>query len=165
MSATGTPCSRFFFSSRRRHTIYWRDWSSDVCSSDLFTDVTNQAGLGSSTQLLGWGAIFVDVDNDGWPDIFLANGHVYPEVDGKGFRTTFRERKALYLNQRNGRFKDISQSSGPGISALFNSHGVATADFDNDGAIEILVNNSHARPSLLKNLGEHQNWLIVKLIG
>ncbi|PYX67452.1 MAG: RNA-binding protein [Acidobacteria bacterium] len=130
-----------------------------------FTDVTNQAGLGSSTQLLGWGATFVDIDNDGWPDIFLANGHVYPEVDGKGFRTTFRERKALYLNQRNGRFRDISQNSGPGVSALFNSHGVATADFDNDGTVEILVNNSHDPPSLLKNLGEHQNWLIVKLIG
>src|SRR5437899_4623979 len=130
-----------------------------------FTDVTEQAGLGSNTQLLGWGAAFVDVDNDGWPDIFMANGHVYPEVDGKGFRTSFRERKALFLNQRNGRFKDISQNSGPGISAQFNSHGVATADFDNDGTVEILVNNSHDPPSLLKNLGEHQNWLIVKLIG
>jgi hypothetical protein len=130
-----------------------------------FTDVTDETGLGSSTQLLGWGATFVDVDNDGWPDIFLANGHVYPEVDGKGFRTTFRERKALYLNQRNGRFKDISLNSGPGISTPFNSRGVATADFDGDGAVEILVNNSHAPPSLLKNLGEHQNWVIVKLLG
>ncbi|HKV61359.1 MAG TPA: CRTAC1 family protein [Candidatus Acidoferrum sp.] len=130
-----------------------------------FTDVTDEAGLGSSTQLLGWGATFVDVDNDGWPDIFMANGHVYPEVDGKGFRTTFRERKALYLNQRNGRFKDISLGSGPGISTPFNSHGVATADFDGDGTVEILVNNSHDSPSLLKNLGEHQNWVIVKLVG
>jgi hypothetical protein len=130
-----------------------------------FTDVTDETGLGSSTQLLGWGATFVDVDNDGWPDIFLANGHVYPEVDGKGFRTTFRERKALYLNQRNGRFKDISLNSGPGISTPFNSRGVATADFDGDGAVEILVNNSHDPPSLLKNLGEHQNWVIVKLLG
>jgi len=130
-----------------------------------FTDATEQAGLGSNTQFLGWGALFVDIDNDGWPDIFLANGHVYPEVDGRGFSTSFRERKVLYWNQGNGRFKDVSQSAGKGITALFNSHGSAASDFDNDGAVEILVNNSHDPPSLLKNYGTHQNWLLLKLIG
>jgi hypothetical protein len=130
-----------------------------------FSDVTNEAGLGRNTQFLGWGALFVDVDNDGWPDIFLANGHVYPEVDGKGFSTSFRERKVLYLNQRNGRFLDISTNAGPAITAQFNSHGAAAGDFDNDGQVEILVNNSHDPPTLLKNLGEHGNWILVKLIG
>jgi enediyne biosynthesis protein E4 len=130
-----------------------------------FTDVTYPAGLGGNTQFLGWGTLFVDVDNDGWPDLFMANGHVYPEVDAKGLSSTFRERKVLYVNQRNGKFKDISLEAGPGITKPFNSHGVAAADYDNDGAVEILVSNSHDPPSLLKNYGDHENWILLKLIG
>ncbi|MGD0790257.1 MAG: CRTAC1 family protein [Terriglobales bacterium] len=130
-----------------------------------FSDVTAAAGLGKNSQFLGWGTLFLDIDNDGWPDIFMANGHVYPELDSKGLNNTFRERKILYWNERNGRFRDISLDSGTGITTPFNSHGVAAADFDNDGAVEILVNNSHDRPSLLKNLGEHGNWILLKLEG
>lgn len=130
-----------------------------------FTDMTLEAGLGANTQFLGWGTLFVDVDNDGWPDLFIANGHVYPEIEGKGLNSSFRERKVLYWNQHNGKFKDISLESGPGVTTPFNSHGVAAADFDNDGAVEILVNNSHDAPSLLKNYGTHENWILVKLIG
>ncbi|MGH7744829.1 MAG: CRTAC1 family protein, partial [Candidatus Dormibacteria bacterium] len=121
--------------------------------------------LGGNTQFLGWGTLFLDVDNDGWPDLFMANGHVYPEVDAKGMNSTFRERKVLYLNRRNGKFKDISLAAGPGITTPFNSHGVAAADFDNDGEVEILVNNSHDPPSLLKNYGDSENWILLKLIG
>ena len=95
----------------------------------------------------------------------MANGHVYPEVDGKGLNSTFRERKLLYWNEHNGKFKDISLEAGPGITTLFNSHGVAAADFDNDGSVEILVNNSHDRPSLFRNLGDHGNWLLLILQG
>jgi len=130
-----------------------------------FTDVTASAGLARNSQYLGWGALFVDVDNDGWPDIFMANGHVYPELDGKGLSSTFREPKLLYWNRHNGRFLDISEDSGPGLTAAFNSHGAAVADFNNDGSQQIVVNNSHDRPSLLKNFGEHGNWLLVKLEG
>ena len=130
-----------------------------------FTDVTSVSGLGTNTQFLGWGTLFVDVDNDGWPDLFMANGHVYPEVDSNGLSSTFRERKVLYWNQHNGKFKDISLDAGPGMTAPFNSHGVAAADFDNDGALEILVNNSHDVPSFLKNYGEHGNWISLKLVG
>jgi hypothetical protein len=130
-----------------------------------FTEVTYVSGLGANTQFLGWGTLFVDVDNDGWPDLFVANGHVYPEVDANGLNSTFRERKVLYWNQHNGKFKDISLDAGPGITTPFNSHGVAAADFDNDGGIEILVNNSHDAPSLLKNNGEHGSWLSLKLVG
>jgi hypothetical protein len=130
-----------------------------------FSDATLEAGLGPNRQFLGWGTLFVDIDNDGWPDLFMANGHVYPEVDSMGLISTFRERKVLYWNQHNGRFRDISLDSGPGITGLFNGHGVAAADFDNDGAVEILVNNSHDRPSLLKNYGEHGNWILLKLEG
>jgi hypothetical protein len=130
-----------------------------------FSDVTFPAGLGKNAQFLGWGTLFLDIDNDGWPDLFMANGHVYPEVDGRGLNTPFRERKVLYWNEHNGKFRDISLDAGPGITAEFNSHGVAAADFDNDGMVEMLVNNSHDRPSLLKNTGEHGNWILVKLEG
>ncbi len=130
-----------------------------------FTDVTYLAGLGVNTQYLGWGTLFVDVDNDGWPDLFMANGHVYPEIDGKGLNSTFREHKLVYWNQRNGKFQDVSLAAGPGITKAFNSHGVAAADVDNDGAVEILVNNSHDPPSLLKNDGDHGNWLSIRLVG
>ena len=95
----------------------------------------------------------------------MANGHIYPEVDSKGVNNTFREPKLLYWNQHNGKFLDLSLDAGPGISARFNSHGVAAADFNNDGSQEIVVNNSHDRPSLLKNLGDHGNWLLLKLVG
>lgn len=130
-----------------------------------FSDVTLDAGLGANTQFLGWGTLFVDIDNDGWPDLFIANGHVYPEIEGKNLAETFRQRKVVYWNQHNGRFKDVSLNAGPGITAAFNSHGVAAADFDNDGSLEILVNNSHDSPSLLKNLGPRENWILLKLIG
>jgi hypothetical protein len=130
-----------------------------------FTDVTYEAGLGGNTQFLGWGTLFVDVDNDGWPDLFMANGHVYPELDRNAMGSTFRERKLLYWNRHDGKFKDISLDAGPGITKPFNSHGVAAADFDNDGMVELLVNNSHDPPSLLKNYGKHGNWILVKLVG
>lgn len=130
-----------------------------------FTDVTYLAGLGANKRFLGWGALFVDVDNDGWPDLFLANGHVYPEVDGRGLNTTFRERKSFYWNRHDGKFEDISLQAGQGITTAFNSHGAAAADFDNDGAVEILVNNSHDFPSLMKNDGARGNWLLLKLVG
>jgi hypothetical protein len=130
-----------------------------------FTDVTAAAGLARNSQYLGWGTLFVDIDNDGWPDILMANGHIYPELDSKGFNNTFREPKLLYWNQHNGKFLDISHDAGPGITTPFNSHGVAAANFNNDGSQEIVVNNSHDRPSLLKNFGDHGNWILLKLEG
>jgi enediyne biosynthesis protein E4 len=130
-----------------------------------FSDVTFRAGLGSDTHFLGWGALFLDFDDDGWPDIFMANGHVYPEIDGKGLNSTFRERKVLYWNERNGKFRDVSLDAGPGIIAPFNSHGVAAADILNDGHVEVLVNNAFDCPSLLKNFGARGNWVLLKLVG
>jgi hypothetical protein len=130
-----------------------------------FTDATLQAGLGGNVQFLGWGALFVDVDNDGWPDIVIVNGHVYPEIEGKGLLSSFRERKLIYWNEHNGKFKDVSLDAGPAITKTFNSHGLAAADFLNDGNIELIVNNSHDAPSLLRNDAPQGNWLAVKLIG
>ncbi|MDE3109340.1 MAG: CRTAC1 family protein [Acidobacteriota bacterium] len=130
-----------------------------------FSDHTFQAGIGANTRFLGWGAMFADVDNDGWPDIFMVNGHVYPEMQGHGLDTHYLERKLLFWNERNGKFSDVSLDAGPGVTAPSNSHGLAAADLDNDGSVEFLVNNAGGPPSLLKNYGTHGNWLLVKLIG
>ena len=130
-----------------------------------FTETTLVAGLGRHTRFLGWGTRFVDVDNDGWPDIFMANGHVYPEVDAKGSSSSFRQPRLLYRNQRDGTFKDVSLTAGPGLTEPFNSHGVAAADFDQNGSQELVVSNSHDRVSLLENTGARGNWIFVTLTG
>ncbi len=130
-----------------------------------FTDVTFPAGLGVNKQFLGWGVAFLDMDHDTWPDLFIANGHVYPEVDGQGLDSTFRQRKVVYWNQRNGTFRDISLAGGPAVQAPKSSRGLAVGDVDNDGSLEILVNNMEDRPQLLKNTGERKNWLLVKTVG
>ena len=79
-----------------------------------FDDRTYQAGLGINTRLLGWGVSFIDIDNDGWLDILVANGHVYPEVDGTQVDAAYAERKYLYRNLRNGQFEDVSMHGGSG---------------------------------------------------
>src|SRR5205807_9718762 len=81
-----------------------------------FTDTTFVAGLGINSDALGWGTMFADVDNDGWPDLIVANGHVYPEVDSSRLGASYREPRFLYMNLGNGKFKDVSKSSGPGLT-------------------------------------------------
>jgi hypothetical protein len=81
-----------------------------------FTDVTFPAGLGLHSQYLGWGTMFLDIDNDGWPDLLLVNGHVYPEVDKFHLGSSYQEPRILYRNHGNGTFSDISDSSGPGVT-------------------------------------------------
>jgi hypothetical protein len=130
-----------------------------------FSDRTFETGLGANTRFLGWGALYIDVDNDGWPDIFMVNGHVYPEIQGHGLDTQYLEQKRLFWNERDGKFDDVSLDAGPGVTTPSNSHGLAAADIDNDGSLELLVNNVEGPPSLLKNYGDHGNWLLVKLVG
>ena len=131
-----------------------------------FTDRTIQARLGFHTHFLGWAPGFIDYDNDGWPDIFMANGHVYPEIGAHSTDTTFRECKLLYRNQGNGTFEDVSTQTGPGLLIEKSSRGAAFGDYDNDGNVDILVNNMNDLPSLLHNEGGNQNhWLSVKTIG
>src|SRR5271165_1450139 len=131
-----------------------------------FTDATVAAGLGINTQFLGWGAVFLDLDNHGWPDLLVVNGHVYPEVDSAKLGSTYREPRCVYRNLGNGKFKDISQESGPGIIQLAPSRGLAIGDFWNDGRMEAVINNISEHPMLLVNLAANQNhWLGVRLIG
>ena len=131
-----------------------------------FYDASLQAGLGINTKFLGFGAGFFDFDNDGWKDIFLANGHVYPAIVGKDLHVTYRQRKILYRNRRNGRFQDISRKAGRGITEPRVSRGCAFGDFDNDGRVDVVVNNLDDAPSLLRNECRNgNNWLMVKCIG
>jgi hypothetical protein len=131
-----------------------------------YTDVTYAAGLGINADALGWGAMFADVDDDGWPDLLVVNGHVYPEVDSAKLGATFRERRFLYRNMGNGKFKDISTVSGPGLQTPQSGRGLAIADLWNDGRISAVVNNLSDFPMLLVNEAKNGNhWLGIRLVG
>lgn len=131
-----------------------------------FTEVTYAAGVGLDTQNVKWGCGFVDYDNDGWPDILQVDGHVYPNIDQQSVGQTFLEPRIVYRNLGNGKFKDVSKEMGPGITARHSSRGCAFGDYDNDGDIDVVVNNMNEIPSLLRNDGgNYNNWIKVKLIG
>jgi hypothetical protein len=131
-----------------------------------YTDMTYPAGLAINTDALGWGAMFADVDNDGWPDLLTVNGHVYPEVDSAKLGTYYREPRLLYQNLGNGKFRDISKLSGPGLADPRSSRGLAIADLFNDGRLEAVINNLSDFPMLLVNVAKNQNhWLGVQLAG
>lgn len=132
----------------------------------IFTDVTFAAGLGSHTQYLGWGTMFFDYDNDGWPDLILANGHVYPEVEKFHLGSGFQEPRILYHNKGNGTFVDVSGTAGPGITATSSARGLAVGDLWNDGRLSVVINNMNAAPSLLVNSVRSTNhWIAFKSVG
>ncbi len=136
----------------------------------LFEDATARAGLAANTRYLGWGAGLVDIDNDGWKDIVLVNGHIYPEVNAWFRHLHYKDRKLVYRNLGNGRFADISDEAGPGISLERSARGCAFGDFDNDGDIDVVISNINDLPSLLRNdfksPGTSENhWIKVKCIG
>ncbi|MEO8735271.1 MAG: CRTAC1 family protein [Edaphobacter sp.] len=131
-----------------------------------FEDRTYLAGLGINTRFLGWGVGFFDMDNDGWPDIFVSNGHVYPEVNGHKSEAPYAEHKYLYRNLRNGRFEDVSSKGGPGITAPVAGRGCAFGDYDNDGDIDVVVNCMNSLPQLLRCDSDwKRSWIKVKVIG
>jgi len=131
-----------------------------------FEDATFTAGLGAHTQFLGWGCGFLDFDNDGWPDILICNGHVYPEVEQLKTEAGYAQRKLLYRNLRNGHFADVSLNAGSGISDPVAARGCAFGDFDNDGDIDVVVNTVNDYPQLLRCDSTLQNnWIKVRTIG
>ncbi len=125
------------------------------------------AGMGESSKpYMEWGTGFVDLDNDGLLDIFIVNGHVYPEIDKAGLGTKFLQRKELFQNLGNGRFRDVAEKIGGGLLLEKSSRGCAFGDYDNDGDLDILVVNLNDRPTLLRNEGGNKNhWITMKLIG
>jgi hypothetical protein len=131
-----------------------------------FDDRTYQAGLGMNTRLLGWGIGFLDMDNDGWLDILVANGHVYPEVDGTQVDAAYAERKYLYRNLRNGQFEDVSLAGGSGITEAAKARGFALGDYDNDGDLDAIVNCVNAPPQLLRcDSTLNRSWIKIRTVG
>ncbi len=129
-------------------------------------DRTFASGLGVNTRWLGWGAGLVDLDNDGWLDIFLANGHVYPEVNQLKTEAAYKQRKVVYRNLGTGRFVDITERLGPPASTPAAGRGAAFGDLDDDGDIDVVVNNVHDRPDIFRTESRNQHrWLTVRLVG
>lgn len=132
----------------------------------LFRDRSVAAGLATATRYVGWGTVFGDFDLDGWPDLFVANGHVAPSIDRAGTQESFPQPRLLFWNRSDGIFHPVSELAGGGIGAQHPSRGAAASDLDNDGKLEIVVVNSGARPSLLRNRADALgNWLGVKAVA
>ena len=119
-----------------------------------FQDVTVAAGLAVNVKYLGWGAAFLDVDHDGRRDIFYVNGHVYPEVDAAAISEKWAQPRVLFWNRGDSQFHDLSNRGGVGLTEKHSSRGLAIADFDNDGRMEILIANMHEAPTLLRNFAQ-----------
>lgn len=146
--------------------IFKTNFSDDVSSlyrndgDGTFTPAISEAGLGSNTQYLGWGAMFFDADNSGLSDILVVNGHVYPQVDYAHLGSSYLEPRLFYQNLGNGKFKDISRDAGPGCTEPAASRGLAIADLWNEGRLSAVINNIDGKPMLLVNLASNKNhWL------
>jgi hypothetical protein len=132
----------------------------------LCDDKTFTSGIGVNTRWLGWGVSFLDLDGDGWLDLFLVNGHVYPEVERVKTESGYRQRKVVYRNLTNGRFADVSEQLGPPVTTPKASRGAAFADFDNDGDVDVVVNNVNDLPDLFRlDRTSSAHWVSLKLSG
>jgi predicted NUDIX family NTP pyrophosphohydrolase len=132
-----------------------------------FDDVGDEAGITEmAVPFVGWGDGFVDYDNDGWKDIMMINGHVYPEVDQHDWGTTFAERVLLFHNEHNGKFAYVPPVKGSGLATLTSGRGAAFGDLFNNGKIDVVINPIDGPPVLLKNVNpDHHHWVELKLVG
>jgi hypothetical protein len=131
-----------------------------------FDDVTRSSRLAVETRYICWGAGIVDLDNDGYPDLFMVTGNVYPEVERKLPQFPNKTPRAVFRNLGNRTFEELGEEAGPGVTEAHCSRGCAFGDFDNDGDIDILIVNMNEPPSLLRNdMKQKQNWIKVKLEG
>ena len=160
------------FNGDGRPDIFKTNFSDDTSTlyrnngDGTFDDVTTAAGLGLYTKYLGWGTMFFDFDNDGWPDLLLVNGHVYPEVDRQHLGSSFQEPRILYHNNGNGTFSDVSATAGPAITTSASSRGLGIGDLWNDGRLSAVISNMNAPPSLLVNeIRSANHWIAFRPIG
>ena len=132
-----------------------------------YSDVADQAGIAQiPVPFVGWGTGFLDYDNDGWLDILMINGHVYPEVDQHDWGTTFKERPLLFRNTRDGKFEYIPPVKGSGLATLTSGRGAAFGDLFNDGKIDVVISPIDGPPVLLRNVNpDHHHWVAIKLVG
>jgi hypothetical protein len=131
-----------------------------------FDDVTMSARLGVETRFICWGAGIEDLDNDGYPDLFIVSGSVYPEVEKTLPQYPDKGPRIVFRNLGNGTFEELQDFAGPGITARHSSRGCAFGDFDNDGDLDILIMNQNEAPSLLRNdVPQKNHWLKLKLVG
>ena len=137
-----------------------------------FTDVSYKAGIAPTTvPFVGWGDGFIDYDNDGWLDLFMVNGHVYPEVDQHDWGTTFAERPLLFHNvpgatAKERRFEYVPPVKGSGLAVVIPARGAAFGDLFNDGKIDVIINPIDVPPTLLRNVNpDHRHWVEMKLVG
>jgi hypothetical protein len=133
-----------------------------------FSDVSQLAGVVPITiPFLGWGAEFLDYDNDGWLDILAANGHIYPQIDRHSLFTSYEQRTLLFRNLHTGKFAEVSGSLGVGFTRPKCSRGAAVGDLFNDGGLDILLSNMDGPPTLLRNRGASRagHWISLKLQG
>jgi hypothetical protein len=133
-----------------------------------FSDVSFKSGIAQVTiPFLGWGTDFLDYDNDGWKDLLVVNGHVYPAADRLPWNTSYAQRALLFRNVGSGRFVEIGAAAGEALTAPRSSRGSAVGDIDNDGDVDIAINNLDDRPTLASNQGGAKagHWLTVRLKG
>jgi hypothetical protein len=152
------------------HVTNFEDQSNSLYRNDgkmSFTDAGDAAGIGQITvPYMGWGTGCVDFNNDGWPDLFVVNGHVYPQVDSLQAGAKYRQRKLVFQNQKDGTFRDISNSVGPAVAIPQPSRGAAFGDLDNDGRIDVVVENIDGLPMVLHNEDASPNhWITIQLSG
>src|SRR5262252_5756411 len=136
--------------------------------NDNFTDVTFAAGLGEATlPFLGWGTSFIDYDNDGWLDLIVANGHVYPAVDDYQWGTSYAQQLLLFRNTNQGkRFVRVGAAPDSGLARAWCARGLAVGDLDGDGRLDVVINNMDSPPALLRNVtATAGHWLAFRLVG
>jgi hypothetical protein len=132
-----------------------------------FTDVTFQAGLGEITiPFLGWGTSFLDFDNDAWLDLFVVNGHVYPAADSYQWGTSWAQQALLFRNLKNGKFERVGAPPGSALASAWTGRGLAIGDLDQDGRLDLVINNIDSKPTVLRNVAAPSgHWLGLRLVG
>lgn len=130
-----------------------------------FEDAVHPTGVGRNMKYMGWGVAFLDYDNDGWQDLFMVNGHVYPEIEMKVPDSPYRQKRLLYRNILGKKMEEVSASPATGITERHSSRGLAVGDYDNDGNVDMFVWNMNEHPSLLRNSGGGGHFLSLRLVG